>query len=324
MRVPDEIRDCVVFIEIYKLGISMGISTGFYVNVPVGDRNLSCNYVVTAKHCLESKDGVLPDDIVIRLNSTNGERKDIHTDPNDWVRDLTSDVACLLIPVDASTHQIRVLPTSMFATQEVLDERQVGAGDEVFVTGLLVFHPGKTRNMPVVRLGCIAGMPQDPVRLSTGEDVVALVEVRSLGGLSGSPVYVHFPFWRDLPGGGSITVPPEKVTASSGGKFRLLGVMHGFYPVRQNDPENVSQGDENMNTGIAVVVLADRILRLLNREDQVAKREHLNELVEKGLMPIATGGTTTEEDSEFDRFEELARTLVNTPKPEESELRHDW
>jgi hypothetical protein len=98
-----------------------------------------------------------------------------------------------------------------------------------------------------------------------------LVEARSIGGLSGSPVFVHLSILRD-PEEGKILVGTG-ARAGSGGTFRLLGVMHGFYPVGRNDPDRVSGGDENLNTGIAVVALAGRVLDLVNREDQVAPND---------------------------------------------------
>ena len=141
--------------------------------------------------------------------------------------------------------------------------------------------------MPIVRIGNIAALPEDPVMLTgVGEDVVALLEVRSIGGLSGSPVFLHLPFWRDAPEGKVLTGTGGE--AMSGGEHRLLGIMHGFYPVGQNDPDGVSGGDENLNTGIAVVTLVDRMLDLINSPDQVHTREEMRRIFRASQTPIPT------------------------------------
>jgi hypothetical protein len=185
-----------------------------------------------------------------------------------------------------------------------------------------VHHPGKTRMMPVVRLGTIAAFPQDPVNIETGPDVVGLLEVRSIGGVSGSPVFVHLPFWRDTEKGDLFVGQGAK--GASGGEHRLLGLMHGFYPVRSNDPDGVSGGDENMNTGIAIVILIERILDLTNRQDQVTMRENLKRNLEAGQSFTPTATTAAlEEPTEFDRFEDLARKIVQVPKREIDGKRKD-
>jgi hypothetical protein len=67
----------------------------------------------------------------------------------------------------------------------------IGIGDAVFITGLFSHHPGKARNLRVIRVGNIAAMPDEPVKTQRGEMEAYLIEARSLGGLSGSPVFVR-------------------------------------------------------------------------------------------------------------------------------------
>jgi hypothetical protein len=51
---------------------------------------------------------------------------------------------------------------------------------------------GTTCLLPILRVGNIAALPAEPVHLETGRDNAALVEILSIGGLSGSPAVFIF------------------------------------------------------------------------------------------------------------------------------------
>jgi hypothetical protein len=93
-----------------------------------------------------------------------------------------------------------------------------------------------------------------------------LVEARSWGGHSGSPVFVYFPPDREL---GVISV-------GGGPRIMLLGLVHGHYELPQ--PVDLTgdifgSGKVSMNAGIAVVIPAQAITELLMSEDEVAQRK---------------------------------------------------
>lgn len=52
MRVPDEIRDCVCFVQTHR-GANARVGTGFFVGVRIGDDHVYA-YAVTARHCILS------------------------------------------------------------------------------------------------------------------------------------------------------------------------------------------------------------------------------------------------------------------------------
>jgi hypothetical protein len=62
--------------------------------------------------------------------------------------------------------------------------------------GLLNVHPGTAAITPIVRVGNIALFSDEPIRMDTGDEPGVLIEVRSFGGLSGSPAFVNLPVWR--------------------------------------------------------------------------------------------------------------------------------
>jgi hypothetical protein len=299
MRIPDELRDSVCFLKTTRAGNATGMSTAFFVGSAIGAKDrfkdLHAIYLVTAKHCLFDESGV-PDEISVLLNTIGGGFEEVTLDRSQWITHESSDVAIFPWVPDVSRYKYAVYPTASVATHDVVKARAIGPGDEVFVSGLLIHHPGETQIMPIVRQGAIAALPKDPIGLRIGDypgaqetsDTVALLEVRSIGGLSGSPVFLHLPFWRDMAKGDLFVGGGE--SASSGGEHWLLGVMHGFYPVGRNDPDNVSGGNENLNTGIAVVTLVDRAMDLINSPEQMNARADLKDRLDKAAMPTPSSG----------------------------------
>jgi hypothetical protein len=85
-------------------------------------------------------------------------------------------------------------------TEIDLSEYDVGPGDDVFFVDRYVNHEGQQRNLPTVRLGIISMLPYEKVEHSRGTLVDSfLVEARSLGGYSGSPVFLFIrPYTLDI------------------------------------------------------------------------------------------------------------------------------
>lgn len=316
MRVPDEVRDCVVFTQAYRRGATIPRTFGsaFLVVVNVTD-DRGYVFAVTAKHLLGDRDG-LGDEVQLTFNTASGRRA-VSTDPDKWLIHPAADVAAYRLDgLDGQGFQFRMAPMEMFATEAWSAERNIGTGDDVFITGLLAHHPGTERNMPIVRIGNIAALPTEPIALdygiAKGEDTVTLIEARSIGGISGSPVFVHLSFFRDIPAG-SMLFADQEIKASSGGTFSLLGLVHGYYNVGSADHDGLSAGDENLNTGIAVVVRADRILDLIDSPAQREVRAMAKKIIEEQSRPTPAGADAPDQ-SEFERFADLTKQLVNTPK----------
>jgi hypothetical protein len=132
------------------------------------------------------------------------------------------------------------------ATPEMMRSNEVALGDEVFVSGLFRHHYGTNRNIPIVRVGNLAAMDEEKVSTRTlGLIDAYLIEARSTGGLSGSPVFVNLGIHRMIGG---------KIKQVSGDRpmFFLLGLVHGHYDIPLGDAGTGS--NESVNAGIAIVV----------------------------------------------------------------------
>ena len=157
----------------------------------------------------------------------------------------------------------RVFPIAGFATKEKVELEKIGLGEETIIAGLFAPHHGNTKNIPIVRIGSIAAMPEEKVITRIGQIDAYLVEARSIGGLSGSPVFVNMGIMRDR--GGVLEIEKRVDGTRSLGTIYLLGLMHGHYD------------EEKVNMGIGIVVPATKILEVINQEAALREEKRLRE-----------------------------------------------
>lgn len=271
MRIYDEVRKCVAFLQ-YK-GSDQELrfaGTAFFVGVSVlvnGAKRVF-TYAVTARHVIEGIGAkTLDQRVYFRLNQTDGQVGVFHADIDGWQyhpSDERVDLAVIPVGLDALDHL--GYPVEMCATDEIIEKERIGIGDEIFLVGLFSGHTGAKRNIPIVRVGNIAAMPEEPVNTAWGEIDAYLVESRSIGGLSGSPVFVHLGEVRVLDGdlkfhrGGSHN--------RSEGLFYLLGVMNAHWDGSISDMDIMSLDGmprASVNMGIAVVTPVRKILEIIDQ-----------------------------------------------------------
>lgn len=269
MLVPDEIRKCVFFImhNDKKTGQIMVDGTGFFVSTEK-DGFFFVN-LVTAKHVIvpikqRSIDGI----VYLRVNTRDGGFKLISTKASDWLdHPSDSSVDCMVLPFAPPTDifDYLTIPMSMFALDSVIKSNSIGVGDEVFLTGLFINAYGKEKNMPIVRIGNIALMPDEKISIKHfGSADVYLIESRSIGGLSGSPIFVHLSGARTV---GSVT------TLGSGNRFFFFGLVHGHWEASiEKSKTDIFTADEfveekeAVNKGIAIVVPAKKIEEIIKQD----------------------------------------------------------
>jgi hypothetical protein len=153
----------------------------------------------------------------------------------------------------------------------------------VFTVGLFTYHAGTQRNMPIVRYGNIAMLPDEPIQVEGGFADVYLVEARSIGGLSGSPVFVRKTL--ALP----ITSRYDNERKIEGlGRLFFLGMMRGHWDIREselNKPSFIHDRQRGVNLGIGMVTPAAKILEVLNHPDLAALRAKREEETRRAMSP---------------------------------------
>lgn len=254
MIVNDEVRKCVVFVGLRKANGEFRLAgTAFFLDKPVeGQENALHVWAITARHVIDKIRETGVAESYLRLNNNNGQTEWVAVPLNEWhthPTDKSIDVAVLKFQLlESSDH--KVIPYSMCGTDDKLKEKAVGLGDEVFVTGLFIHHHGSKKNIPIVRVGNVACLSEERVVTEQfGEIDAYLIEARSIGGLSGSPVFVNLGHTRTI--GGTTYM-------GAGGQILLLGLIHGHYDVKAEDIDMIEDTSKNqhdsINTGIAIVV----------------------------------------------------------------------
>jgi hypothetical protein len=283
MRVPDRIANCVGFISHdIPENIRYG-GTAFLVGVK-GAHGNAYLHLVTAQHVADKVD---PGSFIVGMNSRDGGKILVRSGDVKWwyhptEKSLVDAAVTIFATEKIEDYALEWIPESIFATDERIEKYNIGIGDELTVVGLFTRFSGKTRHFPIIRTGNIAMMPTDRIPLASfGESEVYLAEGRSIGGLSGSPVFVR----------NTISLPPKKdqdgdtVQLFGLGAFHFLGLMHGHWdvPVGFNNTEQ----PEAVNMGISAIVPAKKILEIIHHPELVAMRKEYDEKIAEENAPVA-------------------------------------
>jgi hypothetical protein len=165
--------------------------SGFLVHVAFEtNKHLSQIYVVTNRHVI-----LRTPTPVIRLNQADGSLGGFITNREDWtLHPAGDDVAVLPVKLRRDQMTFKSLGMELFVTPQIIHDEDIGIGDDTIMVGRFVGHDGKQKNTPSVRFGNIAMMPGDKIVTADGfAQESFLVELRSLPGYSGSPVFIYSP-----------------------------------------------------------------------------------------------------------------------------------
>lgn len=302
MRVSENIKSCLGFL-ITKSNVSKKIApryegTAFFVTVPseTYPTDKYC-YLVTAKHVVFDDNGKPLGNMWLRLNTVDGRRDDIRL-TGEWIPSENKDVDVAVMSIEPPSedyYQWRELPYlppeqrsegafNSFADEAIIDEWRIGIGDELIVAGLFSERTGNKRNIPVVRSGIIAAMPEEPLELEmirNGEKVKVtfnayLAELRSIGGLSGSPVFVTMERMRKKQKVFYLSM--NSLIDSLNYTSFLLGMIRGHwdYEKQKSFIGLVGKDVEQVNLGMAYVTPIQDVIDVLYGDKMKEQRKRDN------------------------------------------------
>lgn len=235
----------------------------FFVGKPVpGENRCERVFAVTALHVIENI--CRPnheEDILIRFNLKAGGFTWVTTKLTDWhwIDGALIDVAITERGIPAELDHL-VVPFTMCTPVTELENLSYGLGDEANIIGLYVRQPGIEKNMPIVRTGNIASIKPQKIRTRQyGDTIGILVEARSFGGLSGSPVFANLSLFY---------VKDGNTVSRTGELGKLIGMVHGHHDLGikkaiQSEKSEPELALDNLNTGIAIVVPIEEIFRTI-------------------------------------------------------------
>ena len=291
MKIPDEIRKCVVYVGYRLPNGEMSLQgTAFLVARAIDGTDLAFYYLITAAHVIRGISSLdnFNGKVLLRVNFFDGNAYTIESDINNWrfhPEQPEVDVAVLPNVANLSDNtDVKAIPLWMFLDEIKLIEFDAGIGDEVFLTGLFHNHHGRKRNIPIVRAGNIAAMPEEKVLTRMGFIDAYLVEARSIGGISGSPVFLYLSGMdRIYPKGTVLMGAGERV-----GNFYFLGLMHGHYNVDLLSEDAVdmdAKAREVVNMGIAIVIPSEKILEVINQPMIKENEDKQENLIRQSQLP---------------------------------------
>jgi hypothetical protein len=300
-RIADKFTDCAVFIyrsiADAKCGEHQG-GSGFIVMLPMETNpNLAHTYIVTNRHVVQKARNP-----VVRLNRRDGRTTCLETMGQDWYfHPDGDDIAVLGFEAEEQDLKHIPLPINIFVTRSLVEDEDIGIGDDTVMVGRFINHEGKQQNTPAVRFGNIAMMAEERIKnRESGIDQESfLIEVRSLPGYSGSAVFIYSPcasndmsvrrygIEKQSVEGYNKRSPDEwRALYSPKGPY-LLGIDWCHIPrtahVTHKD-ESPTEWVVSENTGMAGVIPAWKIAELLNLEElQENRRDAEKQIADTGV-----------------------------------------
>jgi hypothetical protein len=261
-------------------------ATGFFVGVPfeqkINDVLYQHIYLVTNEH-VASK-GIK----AARLNLKDGTSQCGLISDDAWLfHPDGDDLAVASVHINLEVFDQLYVPSSMFLTKEFIAEHDIGLGDEIFMVGRFKYHEGRKRNNPSARFGNIAQMPDEGLSVKRTANYTALqeaflVEMRSIGGYSGSPVFIYLPPLTHR-------MTKEARPLSSAFYTKLLGVDFGHLPTQEpikDDKGNKVNGwHVEGNSAMSGVIPTWKLQELLNLPELEKKRKEKEDLVARNRKP---------------------------------------
>jgi hypothetical protein len=274
MRIADRILKCVTFLGFRKDNKFVPVGTAFLAHIR--EEENSFQYLVTCQHNVISAG---QNSLHVRLNRLlGGSIASDEIPPENWIFHPDSkhrfvDVAVVPIhfPTDMFDHVF--LKEADFYTREKINELDVGIGDELFYPGLFHHHSGAARNLPIMRTGILSAMPIEPVETARGPIEAFLMESRSIGGHSGSPVFVNLLAPRNY-----YSTRPEIVAnhPHRDRHYMVLGLLRSYFKAKDESISAVERDDLSLNSGISTVIPSWEILETMKQESQAKIRREAN------------------------------------------------
>jgi hypothetical protein len=216
----------------------------------------------------------------------------IELDPSEWAFDANGDdlsAVDITESLEGTAAENWYVFEPDFISRERYDDLMIDIGEDTMMAGLFASHSGGERNIPSVRFGNISMTPNEKALVEQLNGIKRpsyLVDTRSRGGYSGSPVFVYRTPDGDLRRGRR-QHPTAIIMTRDNMLFALLGIHCGQFwepaQVRKARAAEamgdvIHEGDVlRREGGMTIVVPAWRISELLDRKEFEMQRKERDE-----------------------------------------------
>lgn len=308
MRISTHMTDGIAFFYSSKEAMEAGEvpgGTGFLIWTADEDKTQTHVYLVTNDHVVQASAPFH----YVRINSESGKPYERATSEDEWYPHPNGDdvsvcyLGCSpLFPMSG----IGYFGASQLLTEEQLDAEGAGVGDDCLMVGCFSPHPGIKANLPVVRFGNISLLPKEPVHIPERgfHQECFLVEMRSRGGFSGSPVFLL-----------NTVAEPHTHHEIKETLGICCGHMQQWRPVKAKKKEHsaattIDGWEMADNSGVAMVIPAWKIQQILMTEDVMDARKKAEEKHKRERWrPLAVLDTPEQ---------------TRGPEPERLAIAQDW
>ncbi len=275
-RIDEQYLNSVCFLYPSKAEARKGTKyggSGFFISAPSKTRKCLHYYIVTNKHVIDGGN------LTVRLETTDGKDDYLETKNDEWIKAKDDDIATLHW-TPGCNHKFRAIKRggdkTEFLDKDWISADGLGSGDDVFMIGRFITHKGEQIDIPTTRFGTLsAGRTVSILNSETSQNQESLiVEVRSMKGYSGSPVFIYRPPYHYDPV--KVGVIPELF-----GPW-LLGIMWGYnvLPIKAEQmttktkkPTGRTYWQLHPNTGMMNVVPVWKLANLLDSPEVTKAQE---------------------------------------------------
>jgi hypothetical protein len=192
--------------------------------------------------------------------------------------------------------------------------------------GAIVYYVGifAPRDLPMARSGTI-GTTAVPTTITDGartyEYDAYLVDCRSYGGFSGSPCFIQTLYATDR---APIDVaPPPMLNSEPVTMYQMLftAPLAGLFTAHYTDDQTLANPEKTISRyGVGVMLPIEYLRKALMTDEAQKERQEMDAVwksIKAGEQPPLrnVAASPSDESSEYERFEDLTRKLVQTPKP---------
>jgi hypothetical protein len=293
MRVPEFVLKSVALVgtacgpKTSKSDITDISGTGFVVGVPsrviTGYRFW---YFITAKHIIDKIVG--GNDVPVMIANSESGLEIMAGTMGEWryhPSDLSCDVAARAFDWTQRLELLAIEAEHLLTTPRI-EQLQIGIGNEIFMPGLFAPAANFERLHPIIRYGNIAMLPPEPIQTRKGAFTdLYLMEVRSIGGLSGAPVFVR----QTVSYGPAGVKDHADWIYGTGGRHYLLGMARSHWDIEESDINKYfpaytdSEKGKGVNMGIGIVTPSYKIIETLNHPAFVLARDAFDTELRKVL-----------------------------------------